>query len=76
MTQHPANNWEFDDDAEEAFVKWFNDLYGPYSLRSEWFHGDCEEQDVNQRKEIMRKWIHAAFVAGYEQAFYETVLND
>ena len=76
MTKHPANTWEFHDDAEEAFVNWFNDLYGSYSLRSEWFHGDCEEPDVNQRKEILRKWIHAVYVAGYEQGSYEAALDD
>jgi len=70
--QHPANDWEFHDDAEDGFVEWFNDLYGSYSLRSEWFHGDCEEQDENQRKEIMRKWVHAAYIAGYERGFYES----
>ena len=74
--QHPANDWDFDDAAEEGFVDWFTDFYGPYSLRSEWFHGDCEEQDENQRKEIMRKWIHAAYVAGYERGFYEAALDE
>jgi hypothetical protein len=53
-------------DAELGFVDWFNDLFSPYTLRSEWFEGDCETKDLNQRKEILRRWVHAAFVAGYE----------
>ena len=64
--RHPANDWTFSNWAELGFVYWFNGLYGTYSLRSEWFEGDCETEDLNQRKEILRKWVHAAFVAGYE----------
>ena len=76
MINHPTNDWEFNDHIEESFVDWFNDLYGEFSLRSEWFDGDCREQDENQRLEIMRKWIHAAFVEGYERGFWEGTLND
>jgi len=68
MTKHPANDFEFYDDAEDAFVKWFNDFYGSYSLRAEWFYGDCEIGDEKQRKDILAKWIHSSFVAGWEAA--------
>jgi hypothetical protein len=71
MTKHPANDWDFDDDAEEGFVKWFNDLYGDYSLRSEWFFGDCEVKDENTLKDLMYKWLHSAYVSGYNAGRYE-----
>lgn len=66
--RHPANDWKWIDDAEEGFVNWFNDLYGSYSLRSEWFYGDCNVEDEKTRQDIMKKWVHAAFCAGYERA--------
>jgi hypothetical protein len=73
MTKHPANDWKFVDDIEEGFVEWFNDLNGGYSLRSEWFYGDCEVEDVKTRKDLMYKWVHSAFCAGYERAQYATL---
>jgi hypothetical protein len=63
--KHPTKDWEFDDVIEDAFVEWFNDLYGGYSLRSEWFYGDCEVEDVKLRQDLMYKWLHCAYVAGY-----------
>jgi hypothetical protein len=71
MTKHPANDWDFDDSAEGEFVKWFNDLYGDYSLRSEWFFGDCEVKDENTLKDLMYKWLHSAYVSGYNAGRYE-----
>lgn len=68
--QHPANDWEWCDDAEEGFVEWFNDWYGYYSLRSEWFYGDCEVEDEKTRKDLLYKWIHFAYVSGYERGLY------
>jgi len=65
MTKHPTADWDFDDDAEEGFVEWFHDLYGGYSLRSEWFYGDCEVEDVKTRQDLMYKWLHSAYVSGY-----------
>ena len=53
------------EDAQNGFVEWFNDLNGGYSLRSEWFYGDCEVEDEKTRKDLMYKWIHAAYVSGY-----------
>jgi hypothetical protein len=74
--RHPANDWEWEDYAEESFQEWFNDLYGDYSLRSEWFFGDCEEGDVNQRKEILYKWIHSSFLSGYNMGrLHETKIG-
>ena len=55
-------------DPEIAFNAWFNDdSYGPYSYRCEWFFGDCEVEDVNTRKDLLYKWIRAAYNAGYEE---------
>ena len=65
MTEHPTSDWKFDDTIEEGFVEWFNDLYGEYSLRSEWFYGDCEVEDVKTRKDLMYRWAHASYVSGY-----------
>lgn len=68
--RHPANDWEWVDDAEDGFVDWFNGDYGSYSLRSEWFFGDCEVEDEKTRKDLLYKWIHAAYIAGYERGLY------
>ena len=71
MTKHPTKDWDFDDTIEEAFVEWFNDLNGGYALRSEYFFGDCEVEDVKTRKDIMYKWLHSAYVSGYNVGRYE-----
>lgn len=63
---HPANDWNWDDDAEEGFVEWFNELVG-FSFRSEWFDDDCEVEDAKTRRDLMYKWIHTAYAVGYER---------
>ena len=70
MKQHPANDFNWYEDAELGFNSWFHGDYGPYSYRSEWFQGDVETEDVNQRKDAMIKWLHSAFVSGYECCLY------
>jgi hypothetical protein len=65
--QHPTNDWAFDPSAENDFVEWFHELFN-FSFRSEWFYTDCETRDEKTLKEAMYKWIHAAYVAGYEKA--------
>ena len=64
---HPANDFEWDEDVEMGFNQWFNGNYGPLTFRSEWFYGDCEVEDEKTRKDLLYKWIHAAYVAGYER---------
>lgn len=61
---------KFNANAEEAFNDWFHDLVGEgaFSLRSEWFFGDCEVGDKNTRKDLLARWLHAAYVSGYEEA--------
>jgi hypothetical protein len=68
---HPANDWEFNPEAEEGFVKWFNDFYGRFSFRAEYFYEDCEVEDEKTRKDLMYKWLHAAYVAAYAVAYEE-----
>lgn len=63
---HPADDWKWDDDAEEGFSEWFNEMVG-FSFRSEWFDGDCEIEDVKTRRDQMCNWIHTAYVIGYEK---------
>ncbi len=66
MTKHPTSEWEWEDDAEVAFNEWFNGDYGsPYSLRSEWFLGDVKIGDEKTREDMMRRWVHSAFLSGY-----------
>jgi hypothetical protein len=71
MTKHPANDWEFDDTIEDAFQEWFNDLDGGFSFRSEYFFGDAEVEDVKTRQDLMYKWLHSAFVVGYNMGRME-----
>jgi hypothetical protein len=71
MTNHPTKDWEFDDTIEEEFQKWFNDLCGGFSFRSEWLDDDCEVEDEKTRKDLMYKWVHSAFVVGYNMGRYE-----
>ena len=66
MTKHPTQDWDWDDYAEEGFVEWFNGDYGsPYSLRSEWFFGDTKIGDEKTRGDMMYKYLHSAYVNGY-----------
>jgi hypothetical protein len=65
VTKHPSNDWRWKESTEIAFQEWFNDFHGSFSLRSEWFFGDCEVGDENTRKDLMYRWLHAAYVAGY-----------
>jgi hypothetical protein len=65
VIKHPANTWKWDDNAEEQFSYWFNEIYGNYSLRSEWFYGDCLIEDEKTRQNMLYRWLHSAYVAGY-----------
>jgi hypothetical protein len=62
---HPTKDWEFDDTIEVAFQEWFNEEYGNFTFRCEWFFGDCEVGDVKTRKDLMTKWLHSSFLMGY-----------
>ena len=56
---------EWDEVAEVKFQEWFNELYGAYSCRCEWFYGDCEVEDEKTRKDLLIKWLHSAYLSGY-----------
>ena len=57
----------WDGDAEQEFVYWFHGDHTDYTLRSEWFYGDCSIEDLKTRESALHKWIHAAFVQGWEK---------
>jgi len=65
MTEHPTADWEFDDTIEVAFQEWFRGEYGNFTFRSEWFYDDAEVEDEKTRQDLMYKWVHSAFVVGY-----------
>ena len=63
----PSTDWEFSVESENAFDDWFHGDYGPYTLRSEYFYGDCAEEDLKTLEKAMYQWVHVAFVTGYER---------
>lgn len=63
-SEHPSEDFHLPVNYKEAFEDWFNGPYGSYSLRSEWFYGDCDIEDKNVRKEQLCAWLQAAFVSG------------
>lgn len=69
MSKIPSTDFDFSAEAEVAFDDWFCGIYGPYTLRSEYFYGDCAEQDLRTLEKSMYEWIHAAFATGYERGF-------
>ena len=69
MTKQPPHDWEFSDDTEQQFADWFNELVG-FSFRSEWFYEDCKIKDEKTLEDMMYKWVHSAFVSGYERCKY------
>ena len=54
------------ENAEVGFEKWFNENYGKFSCRSEWFYGDCEVKDEKIRKDLVYNWVRSAYLSGYE----------
>ena len=64
-TKSPTRGWEWDDDAEAAFVDWFNSWSSPYTFLSEYFYGDCKIEDEKTREDMLYRWLHLAFVTGY-----------
>ena len=67
MSKMPDTDFDFSAEAEIAFDDWFHGDYGPYTLRSEYFYGDCKEKDLKTLEKLMSEWIHVAFVTGYER---------
>ena len=69
MSKIPHTDWDFSAEAEEGFDDWFHGDYGPFSLRSEYFYGDCKEEDLKTLEKLMSEWVHVAFVTGYGRGF-------
>ena len=65
MAKLPGYDWDFNEKADENFIDWFHGDYGPFSIRSEYFYGDCGIKDKKTREDLMHKWIRAAFVTGF-----------
>jgi hypothetical protein len=66
--KHPANEYTSpEENAELGFNYWFyQDFYGPFSFRYEYFLDDINIQDENQRKQILISWLNSAYIAGWE----------
>lgn len=50
----------------EDFQNWFDSNVSPWTFLSEYFYGDCEIEDKEKRKDIMYKWLLAAYEEGYK----------
>jgi len=75
MTKHPAKEYNSpEEDAELGFNKWFyEDFYGPFSFRYEYFLDDINIQDENQRKQILISWLNSAYISGWEASKYAKI---
>ena len=69
MSKIPSTDFDFSAEAEEGFDDWFHGDYGPFSLRSEYFYGDCKEEDLKTLEKSMYEWVHVAFTTGHERGF-------
>ena len=74
--KYPINDWEFVEDIENNFNDWFHSNHTDYSLKSEYFYGDCEIGDEKTRKEAMIAWLYAAYVSGYKYASKKIKVNN
>ena len=50
---------------EDEFLSWIDGNVSPYSFMIEYFYGDCELENVTLRKELLYKWLLAAFSEGW-----------
>jgi len=57
---------------EEHFLTWFNSNVSSYTFLSEYFYGDVEVNDEKSRKDLMYKWLLAAYEEGYKCGQAET----
>jgi hypothetical protein len=68
--QYPIQDWEFVDDIENSFNDWFYSNHTDYSLKVEYFCGDCSIEDPKTREDLMRKWVYAGFYEGFMRGKY------
>lgn len=54
------------EEIEEDFIDWINSNCSPYSFLIEYFYGDCEIQDNEERRAMMYKWLLAAYEEGFK----------
>lgn len=53
------------DNNNELFEAWFNGPISDYTLISEWFYGDCELENPESRRTMLKQWLIAAYSQGY-----------
>lgn len=58
----------------KTFDDWFNSLEG-FAFRSEYFYGDVETQDEQERKGLMYQWLVSAYNQGVEDSTYTKYSN-
>ena len=68
--QYPIKDWEFVDEIENSFNEWFYSNHTEYSLKVEYFIGDCSVEDPKTREDLMRKWVYASFYEGFMRGKY------
>lgn len=50
---------------QKEFDEWFYGPYGGFSCRSEYFHTECEIENVETRRQLLLSWIKSAFEVGF-----------
>jgi len=73
MSKIPESDYIFSKEAEDQFLDWFNKPESRF--RSEYFYSDCKEKDEKTLKNLMYKWIHVAFVTGFERGKIDHLNN-
>lgn len=62
---------------EEMFLDWINGDASLYSFLIEYFYGDVEIEDPALRREMMYKWLKAAYQEGFEAGcWYNTASQE
>ena len=67
MRKLAKTDWEFSDEAETQFVEWFHSDHDLHLLRSDYFYEDCKTRDLSTLESLMAKWLHIAFISGFER---------
>lgn len=58
------------DQMQKKFDEWFYGSYGSeFSCRSEYFHGECEVENVETRRTLLLDWVKTSFEVGYESGY-------
>jgi hypothetical protein len=54
---------------QKEFDEWFYGSYGGFSCRSEYFHSECEVENVETRRNLLLDWVKTAFEVGFESGY-------